>query len=49
MIFIYKLLKKKMASLTLKGKFRNVWILHPQVSKFGFYPLKFGGVRDFTP
>ena len=25
-------------------KFRGVWILHPEVSEFGSYPLKFEGV-----
>ena len=30
-------------------KFRSDWILHLEVSEFGFYPLKFGDVWILRP
>ena len=41
-IKVYKLKKGKLQITPLK--FGGDWILHPEVSKFGFYPLMFGGV-----
>ena len=30
-------------------KSKNVWILHPDISEFGFYPLKFGSLNFTSP
>ena len=30
-------------------KFKDVWILHFEISKFRFYPLKVGGVEILDP
>ena len=35
-------LKVKLQNTPLK--FRDVWILHPEILEFGFYPLKFRGI-----
>ena len=41
--------KKKRAKLQIIYlKFESVWILHPEISKFEFYPLKFGRFRFYT-
>ena len=34
---------------TKRLKFESVWILHPKISKFGFYPLKFYSVCINSP
>ena len=37
--------KKKQGKLQITPlKFEGVWILHPEISKFGFYFLKFRSI-----
>ena len=40
--------KKKAKLQIIYLKFKGVWILHPKISKFEFYPLKFGVFRFYT-
>ena len=45
----YSLKKKKKGKLQITLlKFRSDWILHFEVSEFGFYPLKFGVLGFYT-
>ena len=41
---IYLLGKLQFASL----KFEDIWILHPEILEFGFYPIKFGVIGFYT-